>query len=806
LTAPTDLPVLAVLPALREALAAGTRAVLVAPPGAGKTTAVPPALLSEPWAGGGKLLLMLPRRLAARAAASRIASLLGTEVGEGVGYVTRLEASTGPRVQIECLTEGIFTRRLLEAPELPGVAGLLFDELHERNLEGDLGLALALDAAAAFRPDLRILAMSATLDGAAVARLLGDAPVIEAQGRPFPLALRHRPGPASERLEDAVARGVAEALADSPGSVLVFLPGVGEIGRAGRALAPMLPEDVSCHALHGTLPPDVQRRLLEPGGGRRVILATSIAETSLTVPGVTAVVDSGLARRPQFDRGSGLTSLRTVKASQASLRQRAGRAARTGPGLAIRLFAEGEMRGRIAFDPPEIVDADLAPMLLTLLEWGAADPAALPFLDPPPAAAVADARARLLRLGAIDADSRLTLRGRALARLPMAPPIGALLLAGAASGEALLAAEVAVLLSERGAGGDATDLEDRLVRFRRDGSAVNRRLAGRWARLAASEQPVTGPPRGAAALLADALPERVARRRRAPGARDSEISYLMASGRAAVLPAGDPLAAAEWLVVADAGGSGPDSRIRLAARLDTEAPALVARHAVRETRIAIEGDRIRAEVLETLGAIVIGRRPDDAPDPLALAAALEAHLLANGLPLVGHAASALARLRVAAAAGFEGLPSLDDAAVARALVAAAGPVRRVSDLLAEGAIAALVPPALARALDRFAPLRFEAPAGSSHAIDYAADGGPEVEVRVQALFGLAAHPTAAGQPLTLALTSPAGRVIQKTRDLPAFWRGSWADVRKELRGRYPKHEWPEDPLAARPTLRARPRP
>jgi ATP-dependent helicase HrpB len=803
LTGPTDLPVAAALPALKSALASGTRAVLVAPPGAGKTTAVPPALLAEPWAANGRLLLMLPRRLAARAAAERIAALLETRVGEGVGYVTRLDTRTGPSARIECLTEGIFTRRLLAEPDLPGIAGLIFDELHERNLEGDLGLALALDAAAAFRPDLRILAMSATLDGAAVAGLLGEAPVIQAEGRQYPLEIRYRPGRPEERLEEGVARGVREALVASTGSVLVFLPGVAEIRRAARSLS--LPAGVDLFELHGTLPPEAQRRLLEPGGGKRVILATSIAETSLTLPGVTAVVDSGLARRPAFDRSSGLTALRTVKASQASLTQRAGRAARAAPGLAIRLFGEGEVKGRIPFDPPEIREADLATLLLTLLEWGVSDPAGLLFLDPPPAAALADARARLARLGGIDADGQLTPLGRSLARLPVAPPVGALLLAGAAAGVPDLAARIALLLTERGTGGDATDIEERLTQFERGATPATRRLVERWARLAAREATAIGSARSAAALLAEAFPERVARRRRIPGPRDADVTWLMASGRAATLPATDQLASAEWLVVADAGGTGADSRIRLAARFDAEAPGFIAAQVSRATSITIEGDRIRAEIVESLGAIPLARRPDDAPDETAFAAALEAHFREAGLPLSGAGAAQLARLRFAVANGFEGLPPLEDAHIGSLLAREAGVVRRLSDLPVDAALAALVPPALSRSLDRFAPPRFDSPAGTSHAIDYAAEGGPEVEVRVQALFGLTRHPEAGGLPLTLALTSPAGRVIQKTRDLSAFWRGSWADVRKELRGRYPKHDWPEDPTTAQPTTRAKPR-
>lgn len=792
----------AALPRLLDALEAGPNAVLVAPPGAGKTTIVPLALIDAEWRAGGRLLLMLPRRPAARAAAERMAALSGATLGEEIGYVTRLESRTGPKVTIECLTEGLLVNRLLADPDLPGIAALLFDEVHERNLEGDLGLALARDAQAAFRPDLRIVAMSATVDGARFAEALGGAPVIESAGEAHPLEVRHRPGPAGERLEAALARGIGEALAATSGSVLAFLPGVAEIERTAERLA--LPADVALHRLHGSLPPAAQRAALDPSTTRKLILATAIAETSLTIEGVRAVVDSGLARRPQFDRTSGLTRLETVKASQASIAQRAGRAARQGPGLVIRLWAEGETRGRIPFDPPEILSADLAPLALALARWGVPDPAALNFPDPPPPAALADARARLRALGALDEAGRITPHGERLARLPLAPPLAHLLVEGAGSGEAGLAARIALVLSERGAGGTAVDLLQRLRGLERAPPATLR-LAGRWARLVA-DVARTGEPRGAAGLLAQAFPDRVARRRRPPG-RERDVAYLMASGRGALLDAAEPLAAAEWLVVADAGGTGADSRIRLAVAFDDEIAGYAAAHATRDSEVRIDGGRVEAVEAERLGAITLARRPQASPDPAALAGALAAHLAASGLDLPGGEARGIARLRYAAAQGFAGLPPLDDASLAEALVARSGTVRRLDDLARAGFAASLVPPALARALDRFVPEQFESPAGSRHPIDYGHEGGPEVEVRAQALFGLARHPLVADQvPLTLALTSPAGRVIAKTRDIVAFWGAGWAEVRRDLRGRYPKHDWPEDPANARPALRPGARP
>lgn len=809
--AATGLPVLDVLPALLASLADRPNAVLVAPPGAGKTTLVAPALLDAAWLGGGKIFLMLPRRLAARAAAERIAYLLGEQPGDRVGYRTRLESRPGRR--IECLTEGLFVNRLLADPGLDGVGALLFDEVHERNLEGDLGLALALDAQQ-LRPDLRILAMSATLDGARFARLMNDAPVLRSDGRSHPVEIHHL-GRSDARIEDRMAAAIRTATAATSATVLAFLPGVAEIERTAERL--QLPADIALHKLHGQADPAAQRAALQPGG-RKLILATSIAETSLTIDGVDTVVDSGLARRPRFDRGSGLTRLVTERVSQAAATQRAGRAGRQAPGRAYRLWEEGETRGLIPFDPPEILDADLAPLLLRLADWGVRDPAELAWLDPPPTAAVAAARADLAALGALDADGALTAHGRRMGQLPVAPRIAHLLLEGAARGQAAEAARIALLLEERGLGGASIDLDDRLRRLGSDRSpraAQGLRLAARWAEAAARLQPPAGaPPLPSALLLATALPDWVARRRRAPGASDQAADYLMANGRGVSVPTTEPLARAEWVAVADAGGAGASSRIRLAAAIPDDGLAawLAGRTSVSE-RLAPDpaSGRLGLVRIERLGAIEIGRRRM-AATPDAIATALLAEVQDKGLailPWTDAEKTLLARLRFAAAHGLAGLPDVSDAGLLAAhelwLSPRLAAASRIADVKLDGALMGLLDWPTAQALDRFAPARLHTPAGTSHAIDYAGEGGAEVEVRVQALFGLSAHPMLADGrvPLLLALTSPAGRPIARTRDLAGFWQGAWADVRKEMKGRYPKHPWPEDPASATATVRTK---
>jgi ATP-dependent helicase HrpB len=804
--------VLEVLPALHDSLSATCNAVLVAPPGAGKTTLVAPSLLDSPWLAGGKILLMLPRRLAARAAAERIAGLLGEEPGGLVGYATRLERKPGRR--IECLTEGLFVNRLIADPGLEGIGALLFDEVHERNLEGDLGLALALDAQA-LRPELRILAMSATLDGARLAALMGDAPVIQSAGRAFPVETRHLGrGQGNARIEDRMAAAIGQALAQGEGSVLAFLPGAAEIERTAERL--QLPAGVALHRLHGTADPAAQRAALQPGG-RKLVLATSIAETSLTIDGVRTVVDSGLARRPRFDRSSGLTRLVTERVSQAAATQRAGRAGRQAPGLALRLWEEAETRGFIPFDPPEILEADLAPLLLRLTAWGAS-PGQLRWLDPPPDSALAAARADLLAIGALDSSARLTAHGRLLARFGLAPRLAHMLLEGAARGQAAEAGAIAALLEERGVGGPSGDLEERLRLFAGDGSrraTMARRMAQRWTSQALALQAADGrAPLPAGLLLAEAWPERVARRRKLPGASDATADYLMANGRGVTLAAADPLAKSEWLAVADAGGVGASARVRLAAQIPEQALAgwLEGRTDVRESLSPDPASgRLGLVRVERLGAIEVARQRAPASAEAVAAALLDAVRTQGlaALPWPATERAMLARLRFAVAQGCAGLPDAgDEGLLASAdlwLAPRLAGVSRLADVRLEGALAALLDWPGGQALERFAPARFETPAGTSHAIDYAAEGGPAVEVRVQAVFGLGTHPTLADGrvPLTLALTSPAGRPVARTRDLPAFWKGAWRDVQREMKGRYPRHPWPDDPASAAATVRTK---
>lgn len=804
------LPVLAVLPQIGAALAANHAVALVAPPGAGKTTAVPPALLAADWAAGGKLILLSPRRLAARAAAERMAEQLGEHVGQTIGYRTRLDSRVSAATRIEVVTEGIFTRMLIADPELSGVAGVLFDEVHERSLDGDFALALTLEARAALRPDLRLLLMSATLDVAGFAGIVPGLVQIESAGRMYPVDLRHIGRNPAERLEDAMAAAIRGALASEPGSILAFLPGVAEIERTAERLEARLPADVDLFRLHGAREAADQRAAIAPApaGRRKIVLATSIAETSITIDGVRVVVDSGLSRRPQLDRSVGLQRLVTVRSSQAAVTQRAGRAGRTAPGVAIRLWEAAETLGRPGYDPPEIVEADLAGLVLDCALWGVADPASLPWRDPPPAAAVADAQARLRLLGALDRQGRVTPHGKRLASLPMAPEQAHMLVAAAARGQGLLAARIAVLMGERGLGGRSDDLAQRLTGWARErgGRAeAARKLAARWARtVGATENEIAADDAGA--VLALGYPDRVARRRGA--------AFLMANGRAVAVPPESSLARTEWIVVADASGSAAGARLLLGAALHGDVERQLADRI--ESRAVLAYDPgttgVTAETQRRLGAIVLARQPVERPDPATVRAVLLAAVAERGLALLpwGDAALALrARLAFAAAQGVD-LPASDDAALLADMPNWLSPIlgRRLSDL----SDAALADALLGRLgwsqrqrLDALAPVRLETPAGSSHAIDYAADGGPAVDVRCQALFGLSRHPMIADGrvPITLRLTSPAGRPIQVTKDLPGFWAGSWADVRKELKGRYPKHPWPENPREAPPTLRAK---
>jgi len=808
------LPVEQVLPDLLAALRAGPNAVLVAPPGAGKTTMVAPALLAEPWVAAGQVWLLSPRRLAARAAAERMADLAGEKPGETIGYVTRLESRTSARTRILVVTEGVFRRRIQADPELAGVAAVLFDEVHERSLEGDFGLALALDAQAGLREDLRLIAMSATLDGARFAALMGGAPVIESEGRTHPIDLRHIGRAADMRIEDAMAGAIRRALAEEgAGDLLAFLPGVGEIERTAERLAG-LPPHVALHRLHGSLDPGEQRAALRPAapGTRKLILATSIAETSLTIDGVRIVVDSGLARRPRHDLAAGVTRLVTERASQAAVTQRAGRAGRQAPGVAYRLWEAAATAGLPPFDPPAILESDLTGLLLDCAVWGVTDPASLRWLDPPPAASVSEARRRLIAIGALDEEGRATAHGRRIAELPLEPRLAHMLLASAEAGEAAVAAEIAVLLTERGLGGTAVDLDRRRSNWRRErGQRADgaRKLARRWAGMVGEAQADTADDAAIARCLLRAYPDRVARRRDAAGE-----TWISAGGRAFRLDPADPLARADWLAVGEIQGSAAGARILSAAAIgEAEALAAMADRIEERRTVRWRKDLAGVEALRErwLGAIRLASGPDDAPERVAVVAALAQALRSEGLDLLpwGKAAESL---RVRARYAGVGETVADAALLADAedwldLLLPAG-ARRLGAIDA-GALHGLLTQRLGwdatQRIEALAPAAFTSPAGSQHMIDYGAPAGPTVELRVQALFGLAAHPMVGIEqvPLVLSLTSPAGRPIQTTRDLPAFWAGSWADVAKEMRGRYPKHPWPDDPASAAATLRTK---
>jgi len=817
------LPVDEALPALRKALGSGRSAVLVAPPGAGKTTRVPLALLDEPWLAGGKILVLEPRRIAARAASARMASTLGGPVGGTVGLRIRFGSKISKQTRIEVVTEGVFTRLVLDDPELKGVAAVLFDEFHERSLDADLGLALALDAQGGLREDLRILVMSATLDGARVANILGDAPVIESKGRAFEVTTRYLGRDARERIEPLMAKAIARALDNERGSVLAFLPGAAEIRRTAERLAESVRDpSIDIVQLYGALDAVTQDRAISPApaGRRKVVLATSIAETSLTIEGVRIVVDSGLSRVPRYEPAVGLTRLETVRVSRASADQRRGRAGRTEPGICYRLWDEPETISLAPFTTPEILSSDLAGLVLDLAVWGVSDPLSLSWLDPPPAAALNEARTLLRELDAIDAEGRATAKGKRLARLPLPPRLAAMIVSAAEEDEALLAAEIAAVVSERGLGGDDIDLAHRVEQFRRDRShraSEARALARRWADEASSlPSPLDGGRKDkVGSVLAFAFPDRVAK------ARAGKLGeFLLENGRGAKLDLAHALAREKFLAVAELAGVAAEARILLAAKIsEQEIERRFASHIVERNEATFDekSASLRGRAVRRFGAIVLDERPlqlkPDEQSAVALAEGI-ARLGLERLPWSAEQRRTLDRVRFLRRHEGDAWPDLSEETLAATAAEWLAPSLTGRTSLAQisaddlaGALRSLIPHDLLRRLEKEMPSHFTAPTGSRLPIDYDAEGGPTVTVRVQELFGLDTHPAVAGGrlPLTLALTSPAGRPIQVTKDLPAFWRGSWADVRRDMRGRYPKHPWPEDPRAALPTRRAKPR-
>jgi ATP-dependent helicase HrpB len=817
----TPLPIDAVLPRLCAELSQKSRAVLVAPPGAGKTTRVPLALLAEPFAAGGRILLLEPRRLAARAAAARMASTLGEEVGETIGLRVRMESKVSARTRIEVVTEGVFTRMILDDPALAGVCAVLFDEFHERSLDADLGLALALDAHDALREDLRLLVMSATLDGARVASLMRQAELIESEGRAFPVETRYIGRDPRARVEEEVAKATLRALAGDQGSILVFLPGQGEIVRTAALLAARVKDpDVDIAPLFGAMERAAQDRavLPAPRGRRKVVLATSIAETSLTIEGVRIVIDSGLSRVPRYEPDIGVTRLETQRVSKAGADQRRGRAGRTEPGVCYRLWEESANGALTPFARPEILSADLSGFLIDLAAWGVNDPSSLAFLDAPPASALAEARGLLTTIGAIDATGRITEEGEAIARLPLPPRLARMILSAARQGDADLAGRAAVMLTERGLGGDDVDLVSRLDRFARDRSSRAedaRRLARSLSRQARELAGPAADPSGGAVgpLLAYAFPERIAK------ARGKRGEFLMANGRAGVIEPHDLLSGEAYLAIGEIIGRAAAARILLAAPLSLEEIEAVAGGSIEtlaEVVFDAQSASLRARRRRRLGALTLSEQNLPVPADDASAAALAAGVVGLGvrrLPWSKALKQWRDRVLFLRRAGDSEWPDISDEALeADAAWLAPYLIGKTSlaDISSEDfgeALRAFATYEMMRKLDSEAPTHFMAPTGSMIPVDYEAEGGPAIALRVQELFGLANHPSlAAGRvPLTLHLLSPAHRPIQITRDLPGFWRGSWSAVRADLRGRYPRHSWPEDPAAASPTTRAKPR-
>ncbi len=806
-----ELPVTEALPRLAAALRDGSNAVLVAPPGAGKTTLAPLALMEEPWAAEGRILVLEPRRVAARAAARRMSELLGEAAPGGtVGLATRLDRAISDRTRVEVVTEGLLVRRLQSDPGLEGVSAVLFDEAHERNLDTDLALAFCLDLQRALRPELRLLAMSATLDIAPFRAVLGEAPVVESLGRAYPVAVAHRARELTDPrdLPEAMAGAIREALRNHPGDVLAFLPGWGEIRRTAERLGGV---DAEVLPLHGEMPPAEQDRALNPSDRRKVVLATSIAETSLTVPGVRIVVDGGFRRAPRLDPASGLARLVTVRISRAAAEQRAGRAGRTAPGVAIRLWTEALHRGLAAQDRPEILEAELSGLALDCAAWGA-EPADLAFLDPPPAGALAAGRALLRELDALDAEGRITPTGRAMARMGTHPRLARMMLAAETEGEKALAADLAALLEERDPirgkeapadvnlrlellhGADHRDADRATVgRIRRAAALHRRRLRLHGNALPGGE---AGP------LLAAGFPDRIAAKR--PG---TETSFRLATGGGARLGATDPLRKAPLLAVAELEPIGTDARIRMAAPLDLATLAERFPERLRWEEGAAFDARAGAVIARRrrmFGPLVLEEQVLPAPDPATLAAALAAAIAERGyrdLDWTDAAKNLRARIGWMRKAEGAEWPDLSDAALAATVQDWLAPHLHGRTKLSEAksldlvaVLRAMLPWEKQRRLDAALPARVELPGGRSAAIDYDRET-PTLEARAQHLFGMATMPALAeGRvKLQVALLSPAGRPVAVTGNLGEFWRGGWADVRKDMRGRYPKHAWPEEP-------------
>ncbi|WP_289078346.1 ATP-dependent helicase HrpB [uncultured Thalassospira sp.] len=827
------LPIDTVLPDLCAALETGTNAVLQAPPGAGKTTKVPLALRNSGWLGDQKIIMLEPRRLAARAAARRMAQLLGEGLGEQVGYRVRFDSKVSAKTKIEVVTEGILVRMIQDDPELSGIGAILFDEFHERSLDADLGLALALETQGALRDDLRILVMSATLDGGPIASLMGDCPVITSEGRAFPVETRYFPPKPDKwgnvRIDGEMTAAIKTALREESGSILAFLPGQGEITRVEAALKEAVGSDIIIAPLYGAMDAKAQDIAIQPApdGKRKVVLATAIAETSLTIDGIRVVVDSGLQRLPRFDPASGMTRLITVKSSQASAEQRRGRAGRLEPGICYRLWAENEQRARAPFTAPEIAEADLAPLTLELARWGVTDPKSLPWLDVPEAAKIDQARDILRGLEAIDHENRITAMGTAMAGIPVHPRLAHMMLRGAALGLDQVACALAALLSDRdfmrGRGADLRLRIDAILRghapkmISEAARQLARRLGDvlRQANLPKGKNTKVDRTDEVGLLLAFAYPDRIGERRKGADAR-----YRLSGGRGGVLPNEDSLASEAYIAVAELDGQAREARIYLAAPV---ARATLETHFADQISEGTEvfwdtqSDAVQARWQRRIGALVLDEKAThDEADPDAIATAMIEGIRKVGLHcLPWDKASEGLRERLSFLHRVDGdhWPDMSDDGLLGSLedwiapyltgITKRGQLKQIN--LSEALLAG-IDWNQRQELDRLAPTHWQVPTGSNIRIDYSGET-PALPVRMQEMFGATETPKVAGGKVavTLHLLSPAQRPIQVTSDLVGFWNGSYAQVKAEMKGRYPKHYWPDDPLQAEPTRRVKSR-
>jgi len=824
------LPIEEIFPQLDAVLATGGRGVVVAPPGAGKSTVLPLYLLDK--IKEGLIILVEPRRLVARSCARRMAALLGEKIGERVGYRMRFDEATSRKTRLLVVTQGVFNRMLLDDPSLPNIRAVLLDEFHERSLEADFGLALALDVQSALCPDLILLVMSATLDGARVADLMGDAPVFSCEGRSFDISIRYQPKAPTKPLDEAMRDAIRTSLAQEQGNILAFLPGQAEIKRTLNLLEGRVGEHVLLVPLYGALDMQAQDSAIKPppAGKRKVVLATSIAESALTIEGIRLVIDSGFSRIPVYESASGMTRLETVRASQASITQRAGRAGRLESGIAIRLWHEGQTSSLIPFDRPEILSADLSSLLLDCAAFGVVDPATLNFLDPPPKAALVAARHLLRQLGALDDSGRVTPKGQIMRSIALPVRYAHMVASASTPKEVKKAAEIGVLLSERGLGGDDVSVEVRYECFMKDNSPrahKARQLAAHIAagviahnQMQAEDDNEDDDDMDIARLLLAAWPDRVAKARQQPGGTPS---FLMANGRAALMEADHFLSRAVYLVIADVAGKARNLRILAAASIDEETiraefGSQITSHLLHE--FDEKSHTIRARLREKLGSLELGERPlvtltgDEANQ--AWVAAVCRHGT-HILPWSHSARSLRQRLDWLYRTRQTPWPDVSEQALQYHAEEwlhnfLPGLARfNEADIKGRGdflhtALLARLDYQQQRQLGSLAPVSFKVPSGRDIPIHYEGDN-PALSVRVQELFGLDQHPTIAeGEvKLVVELLSPAHRPIQITRDLPTFWRGSWADVRLEMRGRYPKHIWPENPLSATPTKHTKPR-